>query len=272
MNDEIVSRVEPGGAAFGPLAPPAGREGFLRRQFQPEATLWQLIFDVTVGMILPLLCLVFDPLVFRGGIIGRPLLGDFQFFAYGLIAIEIAALGVWLSAGGRAGEWCAILGGAMLAGAVFSAGVGVFLLPLTVIGLAFGVGVLGFTPFVTAFIYARNARRAVVAAGARMSRAALYLTLLPGALIPLGAPAFAHWRVSRMIERSLPEVLGDDEARAAAAARRLSYLSQFVTGELDQVVWAYGRETDPARKRRLARAYRDITGGDIERRLYVLND
>jgi hypothetical protein len=272
MNDEIMNRREATGAAFSPLSPPVRRQGFLRRQFQMEATLSQLIFDVTVGMILPALCLIFDPVVFRGSLLGRPLLGGYQFFAYGLIAIEIIALGMWLALGRRAGEWCGVIGGAMFAGAIFSAGIGILLLPLTVIGLAVGIGILGFTPFVTAVIYWRNARRALKAGGAWMSRAALYLTLAMGAVIPFGAPAFAHWRVNRLIERSLPEVMGDDETRAAAAAHRLSYLSQFVAGEFDEMVLAYDRETDPARKERLARAYRSITGDDIESRLYVLND
>ncbi|HEX8130896.1 MAG TPA: hypothetical protein VF527_17480 [Pyrinomonadaceae bacterium] len=273
MSDEIMKRMETAGLAFNRLSPPVKRQGFLRRQLQAEATLSQLIFDVTVGMILPVLCLVFDPLVFRsGGLFGAPLFGGYQFFAYGLIAIEIVALGVWLAAGKRAGEWCGVLGGAMLAGAFFSACIGMLLLPFSVIGLALGIGVLGFTPFVTAFIYWRNARRALKAASAQMSRAALCVTLALGAAVPFGAPLFAHWRIQRMIERSLPEVLGGDGARAAAAVRRLSYVSPFVTGEFDEMVSAYGRETDPARKERLARMYREMTGADIQTRMYLLND
>jgi hypothetical protein len=272
MNDEIMRRVEPVGAAFSLLSPPMKRQGFLRRQFQTEATLSQLIFDVTVGMILPVLCLVFDPIVFRRGFGGGPVLGDYQFFAYGLIAIEVVTLGVWLALGKRAGEWCGVMGGAMFGGAFFSVVIGILLLPFSVIGLALGIGMLGFTPFVTAFIYWRNARRALRVAGAGMSRAAICLTLALGMGVPFAAPAFAYWRINRMIERSLLEAVGDDEARADNAARRLSYLSQFVTSEFDEMVWAYGRETDPARKERLARTYRKITGGSIESRLYVLND
>ncbi|MDQ1525279.1 MAG: hypothetical protein QOE47_3203 [Pyrinomonadaceae bacterium] len=272
MNNEIVSRVEPRGVAFSRLSQPTRRQGFLWRQWQAEGTLWQLIFDVTIGMVLPILCLVFDPIVFRGGFFGAPLLGAFKFFAYGLIAIEIAVLGAWLVAGRRAGEWCGVLAGVMLAGAFFSVAVGIFILPLTVIGLAVGIGALGFTPFVTAFIYWRNARRARLAAAARMTRAALCLTVALGATVPLASPAFAQWRVNRLIERSLSEVLDGDETRAAAAARRLGLLTWLGMGEFDRMARAYGRETDPARKERLARAYRDITGGDIEQRLFVLND
>ncbi|HEY1402723.1 MAG TPA: hypothetical protein VGB05_01210 [Pyrinomonadaceae bacterium] len=272
MNDEIIRRVEPAGAAFSLLAPPERRQGFLRRQWQTEATLAQLIFDVTIGMILPVLCLVFDPVVFRHGLGGGPLLGDYRFFAYGLIAIEIVTLGAWLALGRRAGEWCGVAGGAMFAGAFFSAGIGILLLPLTIIALMFGIGVLGFTPFFTAFIYWRNARRALRVAGTHMSRAAICLTLTLGAIIPFAAPGFAHWRISSMIERSLPDALGDNETRAADAARRLAYVSPFVVYEFDEMVRAYSRETDPARKERVARVYRKITGDNIETRLYALDD
>lgn len=267
-----MKRVEPAGAAFSLLSPPVTRGGFLRRQWQTEATLSQLIFDVTVGMILPILCLAFDPIVFRHGFGGGPVLGDYRFFAYGLIAVEIVTLGMWLALGKRTGEWCGVMRGAMFAGAFFSAAIGILLLPFSVIGLMFVVGILGFTPFVTAFIYWRNARRALAAAGAEMSRAAVCLTLALGVAVPVGAPAFAHWRVKRVIESSLTEALGGDETRAAAATRRLTFLGRFVDGEFDQLALAYGRETDPARRERLARAYREITGGDVERRLYVLND
>jgi hypothetical protein len=246
---------------------------FLRRQFRDEPTHGQVIFDIIVGIVLPILCLVFDPLVFRGGISGRPLAGEFQLFAYALIAIEIAALAVWLGIGSRTGEWRGVLGGIMLSGALFSAGIGICLLPFSLIGLLFIIGALGFTPFLTAFIYLRNARRALRAGGTQLTRAGLSVTLLFGVTLALGAPAFAHWRVTRLIERSLAEVLEGEDARTHAAARKLRRVSWLASGELDQVVWAYGRETDPRRKDRLARAYRDITGGgDIEHRLAVLYD
>ena len=272
MNDEIMNRAEPVGGAFSPLSPTNGRQGFWRRQWQTEATLSQLIFDVTVGMILPVLCLVFDPIVFRGNLAGEPLLGGYRLLAYGLIAIEIVALGAWLATGKRAGEWCGVIGGVMFAGAFFSAGIGLLLFPLSVLGLMFGIGLLGFTPLVTGFIYWRNARRAFAAARSRMSRDALCLMLALGVLVSFGAPAFAHWRVKRLVERSVPELLGSDHQAAASAARRLGYLSPFLNGELDEIVFAYERETDPARKEQLARAYRRITGDDIEHRLNLLND
>lgn len=272
MDEQMFSQTQQASTLFKQRAPTKPRWQFLRRQLRPEATLAQIIFDVTVGMILPILCLVFDPIVFRRNGFGAPVFSSFQFFAYGLIALEVIALGVWLAAGERAGEWCGVLGGMMLAGACFSLVVGICLLPLSLIGLMFGIGIFGFTPFLTAFIYWRNARRALKGAGALMARTAVFLTLALGALVPLGVPAFAQWRVARVIERSLPEVLNGSDAQADAAARRLGYLSLFSSDQFEQVVWAYSSETDPARRKRLAHLYREMTGDDIERRLAVLND
>jgi hypothetical protein len=245
---------------------------FLRRQFRVEPTLAQVVFDITIGIVLPILCLVFDPLVFRSGILGAPMAGQFQLFAYAFIAIEIIALAVWLCVGARAGEWCGVLAGIMFAGALFSVAIGIFLLPISLLGLIILVGVLGFTPFLTALIYLRNARRALTAAKSRMPRAALFITLLLGATLALGTPAFAHWRINELVERSLTEVLEGDDSQAAAAARRLQLVGWFDSAELDQVVWAYAKTTDPQRRERLARAYRKLTGRDIEYRLAVLND
>jgi hypothetical protein len=272
MNERLSIRTDGASNPFNRRAQSETRGDFLRRQFRDEATLAQVIFDITIGIVLPILCLVFDPLVFRNGLYGAPLAGQIQLFAYAFIAIQIIALAVWLGVGSRAGEWCGVLAGIMLAGALFSVGIGIFLLPLSLFGLIVLVGALGFTPFVTAVIYLRNARRALKAAKAQMVSGGLVLTLLLGATLALGAPAFAHWRVNKLIERSVAEVLGGDDAKAEAAARRLRQVSWFDSAELDQVVWAYGRTTDPREKERLALAYYKITGDDIEYRLSMLYD
>jgi hypothetical protein len=46
----------------------------------------------------------------------------------------------------------------------------------------------------------------------------------------------------------------------------------FAGVESDRLALAYESETDPARKARLAAVYRELTGGDVERRLYILRD
>ena len=272
MNEQIFSLTGATRDGFAPRTKQERLRAFLRGQFQGEANRAQISFDITVGMVLPILCLVFDPIVFRASSFGRPLAAQFQLFAYSLIAVEIVALGVWLALGKRAEEWCGVLAGMMMAGALFSAVVGIILLPFSILGLLFIIGILGFTPFLTAFIYLRNARRALRFARTQMPRAALFVTLLLGATLSLGVPTFAHWRIGKLVESSLVEVLEGDDAQANAAARRLRYIGWLASSETDQLALAYGRETDAARKARLARAYREITGGDIERRWLVLTD
>lgn len=245
----------------------------LQRQARGEVTRAQVMFDIAMGVVLPILCLVFDPLVFRAGMSGQPLAGGIQLLAYVFIAVEIVALAAWLGIGARAGEWCGVLAGIMYAGALFSVLVGICLLPFSVIGLIFIVGALGFTPFLTAFIYLRNARRAHKAAGAQMPRAGLKVTLFFGVTLALAAPVFAHWQLGQLINSSIMEVLSEDEAQAKAAARRLRYAGWFDSAELNQMVIAYGSEKDPRRKERLARAYYEITGGsNIESRWNMLAD
>jgi hypothetical protein len=243
---------------------------FLRRQFTGTATRPQIIFDLIVGVIVPILCLVFDPIVFRSGFGSRDgILKDWQLFAYIVIGLEVATLALWLALPSRAGAWLSAIGGILLAGAIFSFAIALVILPISLLGLVFYfIGVLGFTPFLTGFIYLRNGRRALGAAGA----SGLTGPLLLGIVFVLGVPAVAQWRVSRMVTESVQELIGGDAHQQAAATSRLKYLSWIVSRELDDLVWAYTSATDQARKERLARAYREITGEDIEGRLYILND
>jgi hypothetical protein len=274
MNGHIFTRTDGTENVFERRARSETFREFLRWQSRGEATRAQIVFDIAVGLVLPVICLVFDPIVFRSGFIsGRPLAGQFQLFAYGFIAVEIIALAVWLSIGSRAAEWCGVLAGIMFAGALFSFVIGVCLLPFSLFGLLLVLmGALGFTPFLTAFIYLRNARRALKAARTQMPRTGLFVTLLFGATLAAGAPAFAHWRIGNLIQHSLMDVLDGDDARADAAARRLRPIRWLAAGELDQMVWSYGKATDPQRRERLARSYRQITGDDIETRLSHLYD
>ena len=246
---------------------------FRRRQFAGEATRSQTVFDVCVGILLPIACLVFDPFVFRNGWANvGPLLGPLRMFAYTLVALEIATLAAWLVLRGRAREWTGPLGGVMTAGAVFSFAVGLLLLPFSLMGLVFVIGVLGFSPFLAALVYWRNGRRARLEAASFLTEGQRrWLPVVAGVFV-LALPALAQLEVSRLVARSVPELAGADAVRAASAARTLRFVDWVADADLDQLVWAYSRETDAARKERLARAYLDLTGRDIEYRLSVLMD
>ncbi|HVG28723.1 MAG TPA: hypothetical protein VM864_03290 [Pyrinomonadaceae bacterium] len=261
-------------AAAEPSKPPrpARRRGFMRRQFAGRATRRQKIFDALVGVALPLACLYFDPIVFRTASFGAPVLGRYRLFAYAVIGLEVALLALWLALGKRVGEWGGMMGGALLAGALFSLAVGVALLPYSVMGLMVLVGALGFSPFLTAFVYWRNGRRALQASAARLEGTRRALALAFGAALALGPPAYAHLRVAHAVGRAVEQLTGGDEAQAFAATRRLKVFGWIAPSEFDSLVGAYARETDAAKKVRLARAYRELTGREGETRRNVLMD
>lgn len=139
----------------------APRTPFWRRQFDPVPTYGQELFDGIFGVILPVLCFAADPIVFKGDFLHGPFFGEYQVLAYLTSAIEIAVFIAWRSLREHLTTFSAPLAGVLFAGGLFSTAIGVLILPLSVLGLMFLVGVLGFVPFLTAFVYFRSAVRAM---------------------------------------------------------------------------------------------------------------
>lgn len=257
----------------------AGREGerrwrgFLQRQFQPQPTLRQTIFDVLFGIALPILCFIFDPIVFRGNFMaGMALFGKLQFPAYAMAFIEISALTLWLCAGKRLGHYAVAIGGFLYAGALISLVIGVVLFPLSLLGLLFGIGLLGFTPFLTSIVFWRNGRRAISLHPGGVNGRRSLVALALGLMFVAGVPLAIHLKISSVAQESLQKILEGDEREAEAAAERFRLIGYLTETETDKIVWAYHNEQDQARRDRLARLYLRITGKDIEARLVYLLD
>lgn len=245
---------------------------FWRRQFAKESTRGQVIFDGIVGLALPSLCLFFDPIVFRSGMVDKPILGKFQLFAYAVIILETLAMVAWLTCA-RSQVWASALGAVMLTGAFFSFVVGFVILPFSLLGLMFLIGVLGFIPFLTAFVFLRNGLRALKSTGEYFNLTALFAPLVLGAAFALGAPAAIQWSVASVISSSLNDVINGTPQQAATATNRLRLASLIATDDkFDALITAYGDETDNSRRVRLAQAYRDITGDEIVFRREMLAD
>lgn len=115
----------------------------------------QLVFDIVFGVLLPIGCLIADPIVFRAGL-GDPLFGRYALFAYMVVGSAIFALIFWLLWRGLP----AFLAGFFLADAIFALMLGVVLLPFSAMGLAIGIGVLGFSPFLTFVVFYGHSLRA----------------------------------------------------------------------------------------------------------------
>lgn len=70
-------------------------EKFWARQFARETTPEQALFDLTFGLMVPLLCLLFDPIVFSGrgsAFADRQILPEWRLPAYMIIAMTGVAM------------------------------------------------------------------------------------------------------------------------------------------------------------------------------------
>lgn len=155
-----------------------------------------LMFDFVWGCVMPIICLMFDPMVFKEDmqllvvadlfqtspveqreeenrpgaaplastfdkLIGGARIHDTSFLVYSLLAGQVLMLGISLWAGSLRGPLCAVMAGWLLVGAISSLVIAIALVLPATIGVAvLGLGVLGFTPWFTARSYFRAAMRA----------------------------------------------------------------------------------------------------------------
>jgi hypothetical protein len=244
--------------------------GFWGLQFRASPTPAQTVFDVVFGILMPLGCFYLDPGIVAGD--SSTPLGRLSIFIYSLSALAIFMLALWFLFEHRMGSGAAVFSGVFLAGAICSFSIGVLILPLTLIGILFVVGLLGLVPFLTGFVYLRNAVRAInackPAAGGPIRIRAGVIVL--SAVAALGLPALGQWKINDIVRQSMAEIISQDSGSPDAAIGRIKRLRWLV--DADEIVRAYEMETNAERKERLGRAYKGITGEDIETRLRILRD
>ena len=218
--------------------------------------------DLIFGIIAPLLCVFFDPAIFRSdGLPGKGLLSQVRLFGYLEIAAGTAAFGYYLVRR-RASP---LLAGALMGGSIFALSLGIVIAPISFIGLLLFVGIFGFIPFLTSFVFLRNALRCWQAsAKPRLLLGALGMALILG--IPAGLQASAFFLTDRAVLR-----LRSGSDGEFARVVRLWRPARFVL-DPDTIAFAYEKAKDAAEKERLARAYREVTGSSVETRLVLLND
>jgi hypothetical protein len=235
----------------------------------PRGSLGSTIFSVLMGIVAPIVCLALQPVLLPGDRFLLPGLGfinAYRLFGYGVIGLEILALSVWIAFGDRLGVWCGPLSGVLFAGALFAGGLGLVLLPFSLIGLLAIIGVLGFVPLFTARVFYRNAVQGYRHAGKYLGGTRLRASTLLGAILVVGVPGAIQVGISLVVRSAIRGVVEGEPS----AMNRLRAWSPFVNG--DRLVRSYEAEQDPVRKERLATAYRDLTGEDVETRLAILND
>jgi hypothetical protein len=256
------------------VAPPAARLPFWQRQFGPQPTLGQKLFDLMAGVMLPMVCIWFDPIVFNGSERGWG--GMFSAYALGgylFIFVEVLVLLLWLLLGRRLAVLSGFVGGMLSAGAFFACLLGIALLPLSLIGLMMFIGVLGLSPFVTSFVFLRNGIRALRNGDTPRRPRLRWIVAVLGAALVVGVPAAAQREVNHIVSRL---TLSEGDERPEQRAIEIQCARWVVrccgAGSVDALVDAYDREEDPDAKKRMADVYHEITGGNIESRLVSLRD
>jgi len=244
------------------------RAGFWGRQLGATQTPGQVVFDVVFGILMPLFCFYFDPGIIRGAFFTP--LGELSIFIYGFSGLAILTLSIWVFLGHRTSSLSVIFGGVLVAGAIISFSIGVIILPLTLVGILFVIGLLGFVPFITGFVYLRNGLRAVKHGSPTAYRSPRFATVVISAVMAIALPGAAQWTVGEIIHRSIAEILDPNSSSVDVPVARIKRLHLVV--DTDRIVREYEKETNAARKERLGRAYKEITGEEIETRLRVLND
>ena len=91
--EKVRLAVEPIGSVENVVEPAEAvspKIGFFGRRFRQDQGWGQKAFDLMFGILLPVVCFVFDPFIFRPEIDGQAYLGSFTGFAYSLALATIA--------------------------------------------------------------------------------------------------------------------------------------------------------------------------------------
>jgi len=237
------------------------RSGFWARQFSTEPTRLQRIYDVLFGIIAPILCFWFDPLVFQNSLEpDEGLIGRYKFFVYSSSVIAIITLSLWLLYGTRLRRSTSVIGSILFSGAVLSGSIGGILLPFSIVGLFLFIGFFGFIPFFTSFTYWRNGFRALQQGKLQRS---FILSFILGVILIFLIPANTDFILSRLAAASMKTLVSKDSTSSEkdAAVKRIKWLRWYI--EAERIKSDYYEETDEVRKENIAIAYRVLTNRDI---------
>ena len=223
----------------------------LRRFFNRRGVAWVL------GVAVPPIMLLLDPVVFRGSFVGPGLLSQYRAAGYVGIASGVAALALLLVRD-RAKAFVA---GFMAGAAVFGLALGLAILPFSLLGTLFlGVGLLGFSPFPSAAVFGVWAHRTFREAPPRLRTLQAAAGVLVFGCLCIGAQVGA----TNVLRTSIGDIVSGGVRKQKIAEERLSRWQWLV--DMDQVMLAWEKEPDPEAKRHLADAYKGVTGQDIEDR------
>ncbi len=166
------------GAVFSFLAAAIVTLLVIPRWWSTDRARQRIYFDFVWGLVMPIVCLVFDPLVFKHGDFGEdPTLwlpavhpgkpasiakievNTIAYFAWPLLAGQTITLALVLGAGKSLRPAAPLIAGILAVGMMISFCLAALLaIPAALGTLVFGIGLLGFTPLFTCCTYYRRMR------------------------------------------------------------------------------------------------------------------
>lgn len=226
---------------------------------QKDATESPRKFDWFFGVIMPVICFVFDPIVFKTNGFGTALLGDYKPLAYLLSFVSVMAMSAWLIWGAKLKWFNAFLAGLFLVGGIISLGIGIVLFPFSLMGLIIAIGALGFTPLFSSIVFFRNAFRAYQTAKLFLESGVLVRSFALGAIFSVVVPAVINMEIKRMID----EMINGDVRTIHTNARILKYVAPITN--FDALTFNYSRLYDSQyseETKAITEEYKNLTGED----------
>lgn len=153
-------------------------------------------YDLIWGVLMPVICLLCDPGFFKQPVADSPLSMpvNFNLLAYCTFGLQMVAMLIWLIAAPK--RAAGVLAGIFVVGVGIAILVGLLLLPASAVGiLVLGLGIMGFTPFLTAGTFYRRARDAMSVGRSYLCSARYCLSLLVGMLLATTVPVLLTWLV-----------------------------------------------------------------------------
>jgi len=229
------------------------------RGVRPISTNWE-VFEWMFGCVLPVVCFVFErDFGLFGGLTG---------LIYAFVGFEITLFAFWKLCPASNELPSALIAGALALGSCFAGLVGLVLLPMSMVTVILGIGLLGLVPFGTAFAYGRVASRTFEYAA--FVRGDMARVMFASGAIAVCAPFGGIWGAQAwVVDSSLTRLEHGDEGCVHDSVARLGSLPWF---NRDRLVDSYRDLDDPAARERIAFVYRSLTGDSIEQRLARLND
>jgi hypothetical protein len=226
-------------------------------------------FSILMGILGPIFCVTVYEVAMpelRFESPGFRIMSLYGLFSYGVIGMEIVVLALWLVLAERLGTGCGFISGVLFTGSLFAGAIGLVLLPLTLMGLCFGIGLLGLVPLFTALVFYFHSARAyrwmkLLKGGERPLIAPLL-----GMTLALGLPGSIQIGASLVVRSAMRDIADGNPAGVARLRHWVPIAYR------DRMLISYLTETHPVRRARLASAFKTLTGEDPESMAWRFND